>query len=322
MSVLVVGSVALDTVETPFGKAEEALGGSAVYFSAAASIFGPVSVVGVVGEDYPTEALGFLEERGVDLEGLETAPGKSFRWSGVYHYDMNNRDTLDTQLGVFADFRPKLTPAAKQAKYVFLGNIDPKLQLDVLDQVEDPELVACDTMNLWIEQSRDDLLKLLERVDVLLLNDAEARQLADEPNLIRAADWIRDVGPSLVVVKKGEYGATLYGDDWLFFIPGYPLENVFDPTGAGDAFAGGFIGHLASVHPDRTREDLRRAMVFGSATASFAVEDFSVDRIARLREVELLGRVLEFREMTAFEHDIDEEEVLEQTAAAESPGAD
>lgn len=321
MSVLCVGSVALDSIETPWGKADEAVGGSAVYFSAAASLFGPVSVVGVVGEDYPREKLGFLEERGVDFKGLEVAPGTSFRWAGRYSYDLNTRDTLDTQLGVFAEFDPKLHDEARRAKYIFLGNSEPKIQHQVLDQVESPDLVAADTMNLWIENTREDLVRLLGRIDLLMLNDEEARQLADEPNLNRAAQWIRDQGPDMVVVKKGEHGAMLYAHDWVFFIPGYPLDEVYDPTGAGDSFAGGFFGYLGSVYPDMGREDLRRAMVFGAASASFTVEDFSVDRLARLREPEVLARVLEFRTMTAFETDIDSDQLPEGMVAREETGA-
>lgn len=305
MSILAVGSVALDSVETPFGSAEDVLGGSAVFFSAAATVFSPVQVVGVVGDDYPMDELDFLRERGADLTGIERASGRSFRWAGEYHYDLNSRDTLSTELGVFADFDPHIPPSFRDARYVFLGNIDPVLQHRVLEQVRDPKLVACDTMDYWIDGSPDELLSLLERVDVLLVNDAEARQLADEPNLLQAARWIRDRGPRLVVVKKGEHGAMLFGDDWLFFAPGYPLEEVFDPTGAGDAFAGGFLGYLAWVD-SMHRDDLRRAVVYGSAMGSYAVEAFSVDRFVHLESDDVADRVREFREMTAFEHAVDD----------------
>ena len=305
MSILVVGSVALDSVETPFGKAERVLGGSANFFAAAATLFGPVRVVGVVGDDYPMGDLDFLRERGADLSGIETRSGESFFWSGKYHYDLNNRDTLETRLGVFADFRPKIPDAFRDSPYVFLGNIDPKLQLEVLEQVESPKLVACDTMNYWIEGSRNDLLTLLKHVDILLVNDAEIRQLADRPNLLHAARWVQERGPRLVVVKKGEHGAILYGPDWVFFTPGYPLEEVFDPTGAGDAFAGGFLGYLVGSDVI-DREELRRAMVYGSATGSYAVEEFSVDRFKRLTPLEVAHRVEEFRDMTAFEHELEE----------------
>lgn len=301
MSILVVGSVALDTVETPFGEADDVLGGSAIFFSAASTIFAPTRVVGVVGTDFPMDELDFLRERDADLSGIEEAAGESFRWKGRYTYDLNARETIWTRLGVFADFEPHIPSAFRDARYVFLGNIDPVLQLRVLDQVAEPRLVACDTMNYWIEGSRDVLLSLLERVDALLLNDAEARQLADEPNLLQAARWIRERGPRIVVVKKGEDGAILYGDDWIFFTPGYPLEEVFDPTGAGDAFAGGFIGYLAWVD-SLERDDLRRAMVYGAAMGSYAVEAFSVERFVRLDPDDVANRVREFREMTAFEH--------------------
>jgi len=300
MSTLCVGSVALDSVETPFGEATRVLGGSANFFAAAASLFTSVQVVGVVGEDYPLEKLDFLRERGVDLSGIEERPGESFFWAGRYHYDLNSRDTLETRLGVFADFKPRIPESFRSARHIFLGNIDPTLQLDVLDQVDDPGVVAADTMNYWIEGARKELLELLERVDILLVNDAEARQLADEPNLLKAAEWIRGRGPSVVVIKKGEHGAMLFDGDAVFFAPGYPLEQVFDPTGAGDAFAGGFLGYLAGR--DRMdHETLRRAVVFGSATGSFAVEDFSIDRFRSLDMSQVVERVREFQAMTTFE---------------------
>jgi len=304
MSILVVGSVALDSVETPFGKAERVLGGSATFFSSAASLFAPVRVVGVIGDDYPVDRLDFLRERGVDLEGIETAEGESFFWAGRYHYDLNSRDTLETRLGVFADFRPRIPEHLRDSPIVFLGNIDPELQLDVLEQMNSPRLVAADTMNFWIESKRAELLRVLEHVDILLLNDSEVRELADTPSLLDAARWVMDRGPRYVVVKKGEHGAVLYARDWMFFAPGYPLERVFDPTGAGDAFAGGFLGSLAAegVHDDDAHDALRRAIIYGSATGSFAVEDFSVDRFRTLELVEVDRRVAEFRQMTAFEH--------------------
>ncbi len=304
MSILVVGSVALDTVETPFGRAERVLGGSANYFAAAASLFGGVQVVGVVGEDYPLERLDFLRERGVDYSGVVEASGESFFWEGVYSYDLNNRETVDTRLGVFADFKPVIPAAFRRTHFVFLGNIDPVLQLEVLDQVEDPAMVACDTMNYWIEGRRDELVEVLGRVDVALMNDAEARQLSGEHNLLRAARWIQDLGVRYVVLKKGEHGAILYGPDWLFFAPGYPLEEVFDPTGAGDAFAGGFLGALVT-ETAVTRPALRRAVMYGSAAGSFSVEAFSVDRFRELTVLEVVQRVEEFREMTTFEHELE-----------------
>ena len=229
MSILVVGSVALDTVETPFGRADDALGGSATFFSAAASLFGAVQLVGVVGDDYPVEALGFLAERGVDLSGLEQAKGESFRWSGVYSFDLNSRETLETRLGVFADFEPKIPEAFRDAEWVFLGNIDPELQLGVLDQVHRPKFVACDTMNLWIDIKRDRLLELLKRVDLLLVNDAEARQLSGDFNLARAARWIMDRGPRYLIIKKGEHGAILFTPQSVFFAPGFRWRRCSTP---------------------------------------------------------------------------------------------
>jgi sugar/nucleoside kinase (ribokinase family) len=300
MSILCVGSVALDSVETPFGKADRVLGGSAVFFTAAASLLHPVQVVGVVGDDYPLDDLGFLSGRGADLSGIETREGESFFWAGRYHFDLNTRDTLETRLGVFADFQPKIPASFRDARYVFLGNIDPVLQLDVLDQVEAPEVVACDTMNYWISGSRDALLELLGRVQILMVNEEEVRQLAGEPNLLRAARWVQERGPEMVVVKKGEHGAILFADDWLFFVPGFPLEEVFDPTGAGDAFAGGFVGYLARSG-GLGAQDLRRAMVYGSVMGSYVVEEFSVNRLIDLPLGDIERRVVEFREITAFE---------------------
>lgn len=301
---LVVGSVALDTIETPFGRAEEVPGGSAVHFSTAASVFGPVRVVGVVGPDYPEEALDALRDRGVDLEGVREREGRSFRWSGSYDYDLNARETLNTELGVFSDFRARVPDAYRDSEWVFLGNIDPGLQLDVLDQMCAPRLVAADTMNYWIENEREALLRLLERVDLLAVNDAEIRELSGDPNLARAARWVLDRGPERVVVKKGEHGAILFGPDTTFFAPGFPLEEVFDPTGAGDAFAGGLLGRLA--HGDGLREaDFKRAVVHGCAMGSFACEEFGVDGVARVEWPDVARRVLEFETMTSFEHDIE-----------------
>jgi len=312
MSVLVVGSVALDTIETPFGKAEDALGGSATFFSAAASFFSPISLVGVVGEDYPRDGLRFLEQRGVDLAGLETRAGESFRWSGVYDFDLNSRETRETRLGVFAEFKPRIPEVFRDAEWIFLGNIDPVLQLDVLDQVQSPKLVACDTMNYWIEGKRRDLLRLLERVNVIMVNDSEARELSGEYNLLRAARWIQKRGPSMVVVKKGEHGAILFTPDVVFFAPGFPLEDVFDPTGAGDAFAGGFMGYLARAG-STSSDELRRAMIYGSTLGSFAVERMGVNRLIDLEMDEIEERVARFRELTAFEQAIAVTRTLEAT---------
>lgn len=307
MPILCVGSVALDSVETPFGSADRVLGGSAVFFSAAATLFHPVQIVGVVGDDYPLHELDFLSDRGGDLSGIERTEGESFFWAGRYHFDLNTRDTLETSLGVFADFDPKIPESFSRARFVFLGNIDPALQYDVLEQVESPEVVACDTMNYWIDGSREALLKLLARVRILLVNDEEVRQLAGEPNLLKASRWVQERGPEIVVVKKGEHGAILFADDWVFYVPGFPLEEVFDPTGAGDAFAGGFLGHLARAG-SVTATELRRAMVYGSALGSFACENFSIDRLRDLPLDHIDERVAEFRRITAFETHVPVEE--------------
>ena len=303
MTVLVVGSVALDSVETPFGRADDVLGGSATYFSASASLLTPVQLVGVVGTDYPTDKLTMLEERGVDLSGLERADGSSFRWRGRYRHDLNTAETLETHLGVFSRFRPKIPDQFRRAPFVFLGNIDPRLQMDVLDQVERPRLVACDTMNFWIESRRPELLELLGRVDLITLNDAEARQLTEQVNLVRAARWILGRGPRHVVIKKGEHGAFLFTESSVFFAPAYPLEEIFDPTGAGDAFAGGFIGYLARSG-DLSEPNLKRAVIYGSAMGSFAVERFSIQRFAEIGREDIRGRVSEFHRLVSFDQDL------------------
>ncbi len=303
MTVLVVGSVALDSVETPFGKAENVLGGSATFFAAAASLFTPVQLVGVVGNDYPVEKLQQLRERGVDLEGLEHADGESFRWRGRYRHDLNSAETLETRLGVFSHFRPKIPERFRGAPFVFLGNIDPRLQLEVLRQVERPRLVACDTMNFWIESRRDDLIELLRHVDVITLNDAEVRQLTEQFNLVKAARWIMAFGPRHVVIKKGEHGAFMFTPDTVFFAPAYPLESVFDPTGAGDAFAGGFIGYLARKGV-LDEGHFRRAIVYGSAMGSFAVERFSIERLLEIGTDDIAARVREFHRLVTFEQDL------------------
>lgn len=300
MAILVVGSVALDTIETPFGKVEEVLGGSASLFSAAASMFAPVQVIAVVGDDFPTDDLTVLSERGVDLSGVQTVAGESFRWSGRYSYDLSSRETLETRLGVFADFHPVIPEEHRSPDLLFLANIDPRLQIEVLGQVDRPRLVACDTMNYWIDGQRDALLELLQRVDILIANDSEIRQLAETPNLITASRWIQSRGPSMVVAKKGEHGAILFNEEDIFFVPGYPLEDVRDPTGAGDSFAGGFMGFLHDA-PDLSSDGLRRAAVFGTALGSFAVEGFGVDRLATLEWEEIARRVGELRSMTQFE---------------------
>jgi sugar/nucleoside kinase (ribokinase family) len=300
MSLLVVGSVALDSVETPFGARENALGGSATYFSAAASLLTQVGVVGVVGDDFPLSEIEFLRARGVDLSGLEKVSGRTFRWKGRYGFDLNAAQTLDTQLNVFEHFKPRLSAHARKADRIFLGNIDPVLQLSVLDQIERPSLVAADTMNYWISSKREALLALLPRVDVLLVNDGEARQLSGESNVIKAAHAIQKMGVKAVVVKRGEYGALLSVGTETFSAPAFPLADVLDPTGAGDSFAGGFLGLL-----DRTsRRDLpvlKQAVVMGATLASFTVEQFSVDGLRVLTIDQVTARFRSFRALTHFE---------------------
>jgi sugar/nucleoside kinase (ribokinase family) len=302
MSLLVVGSVALDSVETPFGKADDVLGGSGTFFSASASHFVPVQLVGVVGDDYPVEQLEPLRKRGVDMAGLERAPGESFRWRGRYRHDLNAAETLETRLGVFSHFSPKVPEQFRTPSSLFLANIDPRLQLDVLTQVRRPALVACDTMNFWIESRRPDLLKLIAHVDLITLNDGEARQLTDCFNLVKAARWIMERGPKLVIIKKGEHGAFLFQGSSIFFAPAYPLEAVFDPTGAGDSFAGGFMGYLARSG-DLSDASLRRAVIYGSAMGSFAVEKFSVQRLLEIDTDDIAARVADFRRLVAFEEE-------------------
>jgi sugar/nucleoside kinase (ribokinase family) len=300
MPLLAVGSVALDSVETPFGRRENVLGGSASYFSACASFFGPTRMVAVVGEDFPEEHLRFFARRGVDLAGLSRRPGRTFRWKGRYEFDLNTAHTLDTQLNVFAEFRPELPESFRDSEYVFLGNIDPDLQRSVLEQVRAPRFVACDTMNFWIDSKRDALVRTLKRVDLLFVNDAEARQLAGEHNVVKAARRILSFGPRAVVVKRGEYGAIFFSGPEVFAASAYPLPDVFDPTGAGDSFAGGFMGYLARIR----REDpaaLRRAIVLGSVLASFTVEQFGLERLTTLTADEIRARYGEARQLAHFD---------------------
>ena len=300
MKLLVVGSVALDSILTPFGEVHDALGGSAVYFSVAASVLTGVRMVGVVGDDYPMADLKAVGARGVDISGVEQAPGESFRWKGKYSFDLASRETLETRLGVFADFRPRIPAGFRDTPYVFLGNIHPDLQLAVLDQMHEPRLVACDTMNFWIGGKPEALRRTLARVDVLLVNDAEARELSGEWNVVKAARAIRALGPRTLVIKKGEHGVLMFSDAGSFAAPAYPLEDVFDPTGAGDTFAGGFLGYLASS-ADGGEATLRRAVIMGSALASFCVEAFSLDRLLRLTRPEIDERFRLFKKLTHFE---------------------
>jgi len=300
MSILVVGSVAFDGIKTPSGKVDRCLGGSATYFSLSASFFADVRVVAVVGEDFTAEDEAVMVKRGVDISGLQRAKGKTFFWRGRYDYDLNTAHTLDTQLNVFADFKPKLSPESKASRIAFLGNIQPELQKEVRDQLQSAELVALDTMNMWIEISREALLRAIEGVNIVIINDAEARQLSGEPNLIKAARKILSWGPSALIVKRGEYGAALFTAGSYFAIPAYPLESVFDPTGAGDTFAGGFMGYLSS-QPEMDEAAMRRAMIFGSVMASFNVEEFGTERVSRLTNEEINQRFSDFKQMTHFE---------------------
>ncbi|HXJ78083.1 MAG TPA: PfkB family carbohydrate kinase [Candidatus Methylomirabilis sp.] len=298
---VVVGSVALDTVTTPFGQVTEALGGSATYFSYAASFFTRVGIVAAVGQDFPREHLDLLGQRGVDIDALTVLPDqKTFRWTGEYGFDLNEARTIDTQLNAFAVFKPDLPATYRHAPFLFLANIDPDLQREVRRQMTKPLLTALDTMNFWIDGKRDALLAALREVDVLLINDAEARMLAREPNLIKAARSIIRMGPGVVVIKRGEYGSLMVSDGEFFFTPAYPLENVFDPTGAGDTFAGGFMGYLAQ-RGLTDRASVRKAVVFGAVMASFAVEDFSLDRLKRLEVSEIEQRYAGFQSMVAVE---------------------
>jgi hypothetical protein len=300
MSLLVVGSVAFDSVKTPFGEKERVLGGSAMYCSVAASFFTDVRVVAVVGGDFGPEDEAVYHEREIDISDLErVADQKSFFWRGEYGYDLNVAKTLDTQLNVFADFKPKLSAAARQTPYLFLGNIQPSLQVEVREQVA-AKLVAADTMNYWIKNTPDELREMLKHIDLLIINDAEARELAGEANLVRAARAVLSMGPTRLVVKRGEYGAAMFTNETYFATPAYPLEEVFDPTGAGDSFAGGFMGYLAAT--DATDEAaIRRAIIYGSVMASFNVEEFSCDRTRRLTYEEINARFRELRAISHFE---------------------
>lgn len=299
MSILVVGSVAFDSIKTPFGQADDILGGSACYFSTSASFFTDVNLVAVIGDDFPREHIDFLESRNVDLSGLQRAEGKTFRWKGRYDYDLNEAHTLETHLNVFESFKPVIPEKYRDAEYVFLANIDPELQLEVLNQVNSPKLVACDTMNFWIDGKRQELIKTLAKVDILVINEAEVRQLADEPNLIKAATIVRSFGPRTLVVKRGEYGVLMFGEGSVFAAPAYPLEEVFDPTGAGDTFAGGFVGYLAATR-NLTEQNLRKAIVFGSVMASFTVEKFSLDRLKEIDYAEISDRYRKIKLLSDF----------------------
>ncbi|MBI5493547.1 MAG: sugar kinase [Deltaproteobacteria bacterium] len=299
MTLLVVGSVAFDSVQTPFGKKERVLGGSANFFSMSASLLTRVQLVGVIGEDFPEDHVGYLQQRGVDTAGLTRVPGRTFHWRGRYEYDLNEAHTLETQLNVFADFRPNLPEAFRRPDHLFLANIDPELQALVLEQVTRPKLVALDTMNYWISGKRQALLKVLRDVDVLFVNDAEARQLSGEHNVVKAGAAIRKMGPRTVIIKRGEYGALMLEHGTAFYVPAYPLEDVFDPTGAGDTFAGGVMGALDRWGGFNT-QTARQAMVVGGVLASFVVEDFSFDRLRTTSLEDVQRRYADLRQFTDF----------------------
>jgi len=299
MSVLVVGSVALDTITTPFGKEKDILGGSATFSAVSASVFTPVNLVAVVGRDFPKKYINLLKGKGVDLTGLKKEKGKTFRWEGEYGWDFSNPKTIATHLNVFGKFDPKIPEAYRKNKFVFLANIDPEIQEKVLNQVDKPKVVACDTMNYWIENKRKQLLKLLKKVDICLLNEAEAKELVREANLVKAGKEALKLGPPVVIIKKGEHGVLLFSQKHIFTTPAYLLESVYDPTGAGDTFAGGFIGYLAKVKK-YNQKSLREAVVCGSIMATFAVEDFSLRRLRKVTASDLRKRLDKFKKITNF----------------------
>jgi sugar/nucleoside kinase (ribokinase family) len=301
MSLLVVGSMAFDSIKSPFGEVERVIGGSATYFSLAASYLTPVRLVSVVGRDFPKDTLVMLSARGIDLEGLKIAEGITFHWKGYYEYDLNVAHTVKTDLNVFENFAPVLPASYRESGYVFLGNIDPKLQLDILAQVREPKIVALDTMNFWIEKSPQLLREVIRSVDIVVINEGEIRELTGEFNLVKAARKLMRMGPGRVVIKRGEYGVLHLSDGEIFAAPAYPLETIFDPTGAGDSFAGGFMGYLASRDGDALTEmDYRLATIYGSAIASFTVEAFSTERLQGLSREEIDSRLAAFRALTEF----------------------
>lgn len=300
MSVLVVGSIALDTIKTPLEEHADLLGGSASYAAVAASFFSDVNLVGVVGDDFPDAHIELFRKHGVDTGGLQVTPGKTFRWSGEYLWDLNTRETRSVELNVFEHFTPVLPAGYQATPYVLLANIAPSLQIHVLDQITAPKFIVADTMDLWIDIARDELVKLLRRVDMLILNDGEARQFTGETSLIRAGRKIREMGPAYVAIKKGEHGCLLFSPDGFFSCPAYPLEDIHDPTGAGDTFAGGLIGYLAATASEITFSHLRRAVVYGSALASFNVEKFSLERLKTIEKSDIEERYRIFEEMSHF----------------------
>ncbi|MFH1714873.1 MAG: PfkB family carbohydrate kinase [Elusimicrobiota bacterium] len=301
MSILIVGSAAYDTVDTPFGRAEKVIGGSALYSSVSASFFHPVNLVTVVGSDFPKKELEFLAHKGIDTSGIEIGRGKTFAWEGSYSYDLNNAKTHKTALNVFEHFNPQLPDHYKESEYVFLGNIDPELQLNVLDQVKSPKFTAVDTMNFWIENKKNTLKKVFSKVDMVVINEGEARQFTDEFNLVKAAKEISKIGPAYIIIKRGEYGVLLFHNEQIFSLPAFPLEIVKDPTGAGDSFAGGFMGYLAKLGGEINHQSIRKAIVIGTIMASINVEDFSLERFKVIDTGTIAARLNEFRSVLHFD---------------------
>lgn len=308
---LIVGTVAFDAIETPFGKTDKILGGAATYIGLSSAQFDvDNAIVSVVGDDFPQEHLDLLTERGVNIDGIEVVKGgKTFFWSGKYHNDLNSRDTLETQLNVLADFKPVVPEAYKDSEIVMLGNLHPLVQLSVLDQVKNPKLVVLDTMNFWMDNSWDELMQVIQKVDVITINDEEARQLSKEHSLVKAARIISEMGPEYVVIKKGEHGALLFNKEQIFFAPALPLEEVFDPTGAGDTFAGGFVGYLAQ-HKDISFKSMKKAVIYGSALASFCVEKFGTERMEDLSPEEIEVRLQQFKKLTQFDIELTQKKAL------------
>lgn len=299
MSLLVVGSIALDTIKTPFGKAKSILGGSATFSSISASMFSPVNLVAIVGDDFPKKYLKIFKDKGIDTKGLIIKKGRTFRWEGEYGWDFSDPKTIATHLNVFATFDPKIPKEYKNTKHVFLANIDPQIQIKVLNQVNKPKLVACDTMNYWIEKKKKELLKLLKKVDVFLVNESEAKEFTNKTNLVTAGKSLLKLGPNIVIIKKGEHGVLLFSKNHIFTTPAFLLESVYDPTGAGDTFAGGFMGYLAKCKK-YNQTALRNAVVYASVMATFAVEDFSLRRLCSITNSDINKRMAEFRKFTAF----------------------
>ena len=299
MNILVVGSVALDTVQTPFGEIRNTLGGSASYAAVTASFFTKVKLVSIVGGDFPKKYIRFFQSRDIDAKGLELKPGKTFRWTGRYTYDLNNPQTLKTELNLLADFNPRIPLNYRNERFIFLANINPQVQLEVLAQVKSPKLVLTDTMNYWIEHQKQTLKKVVKKSNILVLNDSEARQFSQEANLIKAAKYLLSLGPNLIIIKRGEYGCSLFSDTFSFYIPAYLLEQVLDPTGAGDTFAGGFLGYLATC-PKINQTSFKKAVALGTIMASYVVEDFSLNRLKKLNRKDIKARFKDFQRLTRF----------------------